>query len=431
MKTVFSGIQPTGNLHLGNYLGSIKNWIDLQDQHRCIFGVMNLHAITLPQDPKELQKNILDATAVYLAAGLDPKKSIIFVQGEVAQHAELAWVLGTITPMGWLNRMTQFKDKAKLVDIYADVTKLLLTDIKIERSTMSIYSELSNADRRINEIFKNMEKGFGFFKRLLLTFFKPRLKSHYRDELGSLKTKMDNETSENEENYLVLEEIVKKVEDARQKFDEKSNATLGLFSYPVLMAADILLYRADLVPVGEDQKQHLELTRDLAGAFNRRYNQEYFKLPEPMIVKDVKRIMSLQDGLKKMSKSDESDLSRINLEDSPEVILKKVKKAKTDSLPTINFDEARPEIHNLLNIFAASSGKSPQDLAKEYETVGNGKFKTDLAESLIEKLRPIQENLTRFKQDQTYIRQVLAEGKNQAREIAAKTKKEVFEIVGL
>ena len=222
MKTVFSGIQPTGNLHLGNYLGSIKNWIDLQDQHRCIFGVMNLHAITLPQDPKELQKNILDATAVYLAAGLDPKKSIIFVQGEVAQHAELAWVLGTITPMGWLNRMTQFKDKAKLVDIYADVTKLLLTDIKIERSTMSIYSELSNADRRINEIFKNMEKGFGFFKRLLLTFFKPRLKSHYRDELGSLKTKMDNETSENEENYLVLEEIVKKVEDARQKFDEKS-----------------------------------------------------------------------------------------------------------------------------------------------------------------------------------------------------------------
>ena len=326
-KTVFSGIQPTGNLHLGNYLGSIKNWIDLQDQQRCIFGVMNLHAITLPQDPKELQKNILDATAVYLAAGLDPKKSIIFVQGEVRQHAELAWVLSTITPMGWLNRMTQFKEKSA------------------------------------------------------------------------------------------------------------ENENLGLYSYPVLMAADILLYRADLVPVGEDQKQHLELTRDLAGAFNRRYNCEYFKLPEPMILKAVKRIMSLQDGTKKMSKSDESDLSRINLEDSPEVILKKVKKAKTDSLPTINFDEnnslGRPEIHNLLNIFAACSKKSPQDLAKEYETAGNGKFKTDLAESLIEKLRPIQKNLVRFKQDQNYIKKVLENGKNQAQEIAAKTRDEVFSIVGL
>jgi tryptophanyl-tRNA synthetase len=356
MKTVFSGIQPTGNLHLGNYLGSIKNWIDLQDQHRCIFGVMNLHAITLPQDPKELQKNILDATAVYLAAGLDPKKSIIFVQGEVAQHAELAWVLGTITPMGWLNRMTQFKEKTsreKMGEIF------------------DAWKDLSDED-------------FKLFS----------------------------------EQYL-----------------RTGASQLGLYSYPVLMAADILLYRADLVPVGEDQKQHLELTRDLAGAFNRRFGCEYFKLPEPMILKAVKRIMSLQDGTKKMSKSDESDLSRINLEDSPKVILKKVKKAKTDSLPTINFDEnnslGRPEIYNLLNIFAACCNKSPQDLAKEYETAGNGKFKTDLAESLIEKLRPIQENLVRFKQDQNYIKQVLENGKNQAREIAAQTRKEVFEIVGL
>jgi tryptophanyl-tRNA synthetase len=197
------------------------------------------------------------------------------------------------------------------------------------------------------------------------------------------------------------------------------------------MASDILLYHADLVPVGEDQKQHLELTRDIAGAFNRRFGVEYFKLPDVMIVKEVKRIMSLQDGTKKMSKSDESDLSRINLEDSADVILKKVKKAKTDSLATIAFDESRPEIYNLLNIFAAASGESPQDLAKEYETAGNGKFKTDLAESLIEKLRPIQENLVRFKQDQSYIKQVLENGKNRAREIAAQTRKEVFEIVGL
>lgn len=366
MKTVFSGIQPTGNLHLGNYLGSIKNWIDLQDQHRCIFGVMNLHAITLPQDPKELQKNILDATAVYLAAGLDPKKSIIFVQGEVAQHAELAWVLGTITPMGWLNRMTQFKDK--------------------------------NIEHALKE----------------------------RERYKKIKNSTDDDMRGNLSNEFIL-----KLHEER----ELAATNLGLFSYPVLMAADILLYHADLVPVGEDQKQHLELTRDLAGAFNRRYNQEYFKLPEPMIVKTVKRIMSLQDGTKKMSKSDESDLSRINLEDSAEVILKKVKKAKTDSLPTIAFDEnnslGRPEIYNLLNIFAACCDKSPQDLAKEYETAGNGKFKTDLAESLIEKLRPIQENLVRFKQDQNYIKQVLENGKNQAQEIAAKTRDEVFSIVGL
>lgn len=323
MKTVLSGIQPTGNLHLGNYLGSIANWIDLQDQHRCIFGVMNLHAITLPQDPKALHQNVLDAAAVYLACGLDPKKVTLFVQSEVPEHAELAWVLSTMTPMGWLNRMTQFKEKSA------------------------------------------------------------------------------------------------------------ENENLGLYSYPVLMASDILLYRADLVPVGEDQKQHLELTRDIAGAFNRRFGREYFKLPEPMIVAQVKRIMSLQDGTKKMSKSDESDLSRINLSDSVDEILKKIKKAKTDSLLTITFSEARPEIFNLLNIFSAVSGKTCEALAQEYETAGNGKFKNDLAESLIEKLKPIQEKLNHFKQDQTYIRQVLSEGKNQAREIAAKTKKEVFEIVGL
>ena len=297
---------------------------------------MNLHAITLPQDPKVLRQNILDAAAVYLACGLDPAKTTLFVQGEVAEHAELAWVLGTLTPVGWLNRMTQFKDK-KIVRVM---------------------------------------KGFS--------------------------------------------EVV-----------QDENANLGLYSYPVLMAADILLYKADLVPVGEDQKQHLELTRDIAGAFNRRFACEYFKLPDPMIVSGVKRIMSLQDGTKKMSKSDESDLSRINLTDSAEEIVKKVKKAKTDSLPIITFDEARPEIFNLLNIFSAFTSKTPESLAKEYETSGNGKFKTDLAEVLVEKLKPIQENLTRFKQDPAYVRWVLDEGKNQAHKIAQKTKKEVFEIVGL
>ncbi len=323
MKTVLSGIQSSGNLHLGNYLGSIKNWIDLQETHNCIFGVMNLHAITVPQDPKILQQNIIDAAVTYLACGLDPKKSTIFVQSDVPQHSELSWVLGCLTPMGWLNRMTQFKEKS-----------------------------------------------------------------------------VDQEN-------------------------------LGLYAYPVLMAADILLYKADTVPVGEDQKQHLELTRDIAGAFNRRYNCEYFKLPEPMIIKEVKRIMSLQDGLKKMSKSDESDLSRINLDDAAELVEKKIKKAKTDSQNTISYDENRPEIYNLLNIFASLSGKAATDIAKEYENSGYGKFKGDLAEVVVEKLAKIRQNIQLYKNDQAYIKQVLRDGGEKARAIAQKTRDEVFEYVGL
>jgi len=342
LKTVLSGIQPSGHLHLGNYLGSIRNWIGLQDSHHCLFGIMNLHAITVPQAPEILRQNIFDAAAVYLACGLDPKKSTIFVQGEVSAHAELAWVLGCITPMGWLNRMTQFKDKSGASELIASDAKAL--------------------------------------------------------------TKMPHE--------------------------EKS-ACLGLYSYPVLMAADILLYHADLVPVGDDQKQHLELTRDLAGAFNRQYKTEYFKLPEPMILQGVKRIMSLQDGVKKMSKSDESELSRINLEDAPELIKKKVMKAKTDSLPEISYDENRPEIYNLLNIFAGMSDKAPQAIAAEYKTAGNGKFKSDLAEIIVEKLRPIQDNLARFKQDRGFIANVLKQGQEDAAKIASKTRQEVFNLVGL
>ncbi len=323
MKTVLSGIQPTGNLHLGNYLGAIRNWIELQDQYRCIFGIMNLHAITMPQDARELRENTIDIAAIYLACGLDPKKSTIFVQSEVAAHAELTWALGCITPMGWLNRMTQFKEKS-----------------------------------------------------------------------------VDHEN-------------------------------LGLYSYPVLMAADILAYKADLVPVGEDQKQHLELTRDLAGAFNRRYNVEYFKLPEPLIIKQTKRIMSLQDGTKKMSKSDESDLTRINLADTPESIIKKLKKAKTDSQSEIFYDESRPEIYNLINIFATFSDKAPTDIAKEYQTTGYGKFKGDLAEIVVEKLRPIQDNIARFKQDRGFILNILKQGKENAAQIADKTRQEVFNLIGL
>lgn len=323
-KRVFSGIQPTGNLHLGNYLGAIRNWLDLQDRHDCLFGIMNLHAITVPQNPKELEANTLLAAATYLACGLDDKKSKIFIQSSISEHCELAWLLGCITPLGWLNRMTQFKDKK-----------------------------------------------------------------------------------------------------------EGGEGELGLYSYPVLMAADILLYHADLVPVGEDQKQHLELTRDLAGAFNRRFAVNFFKLPEPLIVKETKRVMSLQDGTKKMSKSDLSEISRINLCDSPEEIVKKIKKAKTDSSPIIAYDETRAEIYNLLNIFAAITKQSPAEIAISYENSGFGKFKTDLADALIAHLSPISQKITEFLTDKAQLQKILAEGCLAAKEIASQTLAKTHQIIGI
>ncbi|MES2677269.1 MAG: tryptophan--tRNA ligase [Pseudomonadota bacterium] len=323
LPTIFSGIQPTGNLHLGNYLGSIANWIDLQNNHQCIFGIMDLHSITVPQNPAELRNNILETAIVYLSAGIDPKKSVIFAQSSVKEHAELAWILGTLTPLGWLNRMTQFKEKS-----------------------------------------------------------------------------IDNEN-------------------------------LGLYSYPVLMAADILLYKSNIVPVGEDQKQHLELARDIAGAFNRAFKTEFFKLPEPLILGTCARVMSLQDGLKKMSKSDESDLSRINLSDSKDEIIKKIKKAKTDSTVGITYDKARPEIYNLLNIFSAAVNKKPEAIALEYQNSGNGKFKEDLANALVTMLEPIQNNIKSFKNDLSFVQKILREGEEKAREIAASNIKEIKQIVGL
>ncbi len=321
-ERILSGAQPTGNLHLGNYLGSIQNWLSLQNSNNCLFGIMNLHAITVKQDPVELRRSTLDVAALYLACGLDPEKSSIFIQSDVPHHNELSWILSTITPLGWLNRMTQFKDKA----------------------------------------------------------------------IG--------------------------------------DGNLGLYSYPVLMAADILLYKTDLVPVGADQKQHLELTRDLAGAFNRLYNVEYFKLPEPLIIKKVARIMSLQDGSSKMSKSDESDLTRINLNDNPDLIVKKVKKAKTDSVAIIEYNENRPEIYNLLNIFASLAKRDAQDIANEYRDKGFGKLKTDLADIIIENLVPIQKKLNELKSDYSFVKKILDQGNKKALEISSQTMKDVRKIIG-
>ena len=283
MNRIFSGVQPSGNLHIGNYLGAIKNWVSLQKSFECIFCIVDLHALTVKQNPKELPKNTLEVTAAYIASGIDPEKTLIFNQSAVSVHAELTWILSCITPLGWLNRMTQFKEKAG---------------------------------------------------------------------------------------------------------KKKESAVLGLYSYPVLMAADVLAYKATHVPVGEDQKQHLELARDIAGSFNRIYNTNFFPLPEPQIFGEATRVMSLRDGMKKMSKSDESDFSRINMTDTKDLIVKKIQKAKTDTgvLPSKKEDlKNRPEVENLLGIYAAFNDKKLNLVMEEMAGKNFVEFKKLLTETVLEK----------------------------------------------
>jgi tryptophanyl-tRNA synthetase len=325
-KVVFSGLQPTGNLTLGNYLGAITNWVKMQDEYSCLFCLVDLHAITVPVDPKLLQENIITNLAAYLACGLDVEKSIIFNQSKVKEHSELGWILGCNTPIGWLNRMTQFKDKA-----------------------------------------------------------------------GS----------------------------------DQEKASLGLYAYPVLMAADIMLYHATHIPVGEDQTQHIELARDVAGAFNRRYGVQYFTEPKAIVNKVATRIMSLQDGTKKMSKSDPSDLSRININDAPELIEKKIKKAKTDAIVGIHFDKTnRPEVSNLISIYAALTDASIESVCDRFKNSNNAEFKRDLTEVLVAKLEPIQKKMHELLEDKAYLLDLLNKQGEKAAHIAAKTMKEVKEIVG-
>lgn len=326
-KTAISGIQTTGNLHLGNYLGSIQNWLEMQDDYNCYFFLANLHSITVEQDPEELRSATLSSAATYLASGIDPEKSIIFMQSDVKEHTKLAWMLNCITPLGWLKRMTQFKDKAG---------------------------------------------------------------------------------------------------------KKQDNANIGLFTYPILMAADILLYNADIVPVGADQKQHLELARDIAGAVNRKFNQEILKTPEPLIQGAATRVMSLRNGTKKMSKSDESDASRINLTDSADIIMKKLKKAKTDNIFEISYDQSeRPEISNLINIYSSITKSKKEEIVKQYEGTGFTKFKFDLADIIIEKLSPINNEYQKIINDTSYIKNVLDEGAIKARIIANKTCSKVSKAFGL
>ena len=328
-KTVLSGVQPTGDLHLGNYLGAIKNFAMMQNENDCLFCVVDLHAITIFQDPKELRNNTYEVTAAYLASGIDPLKSIIFNQSQVTGHAELAWILNCICRMGWLNRMTQFKEKSG----------------------------------------KNSE-----------------------------------------------------------------NVSSGLFTYPTLMAADILLYKATHVPVGSDQKQHLELTRDIAQKFNNDYKSpDFFPLPDPYIEKEISRIMSLRNGVSKMSKSDVSDYSRINLKDDKDTIVKKIKKSKTaDSpMPSSQAKVAEmPEVNNLLNIFVGVTSFTKQELISKYEGQNFSNFKNDLSDALIEKIAPIGDEIKKLMKDKSYLNQVMQEGSDKARNKSDIVLKEVYDIIG-
>lgn len=330
-KKIFSGVQPTGNLHLGNYLGAIKNFVDLQnqDENECVYCVVDLHAITVKQDPKILKDNIRETTSAFLASGLDYKKSIIFNQSLVPAHTEGSWILGCIARMGWLNRMTQFKEKAG---------------------------------------------------------------------------------------------------------KDKEKASVGLYIYPILMASDILLYDSTHVPVGEDQKQHLELSRDIAQKFNLDFNSpDFLKVPNPLIQKSFARIMSLKDGTKKMSKSDPSDLSRINLNDSKDEIVNKIKKAKTDehALPENVKDlEKRPEAENLLGIYSSLSNQTLENSINEFGGKNFSDFKKKLTELVVDKIFPISKEINKLKNDNSFIDKVLKEGSVKAEKIASKKVREMKEIIG-
>ena len=324
MKRVFSGVQPTGNIHLGNYLGALKQFVELQDDHECIYCIVDMHAITVPQDPKVLREHILDVAALYLAVGLDPKKSIVFVQSDVPGHAELSWVLTCNSYTGELSRMTQFKDKSK----------------------------------------------------------------------------------------------------------NKESAPTGLFSYPVLMAADILLYDTDIVPVGNDQKQHIELCRDIAIRINNKYKKT-FVVPDGRFLKEGARIMALDDPTKKMSKSAENIHSRISLLDEPSKIKKSIMKATTDSDGVVRFDvENKPGISNLLNIYSVLSGMSIPELEAKYEGKGYGDFKKDLVEVVVEALAPIKERYEEIRHSDELI-EILKDGAVRADAIAKQTMKRVKENFGL
>lgn len=324
-KVIFSGMQPSGSLTLGNYLGALKNWVKLQNDYECYYCVVDMHAITVPKEPKDLRKNTLEVLANYIAAGLDPEQVTLFMQSHVSAHAELGWVLNCFSYFGELGRMTQFKDKSKKLD--------------------------SNA------------------------------------------------------------------------------ITAGLFTYPVLMAADILLYQTDLVPVGEDQRQHLEIARDIAQRFNNRFS-ETFKVPDAFITKEGAKIMSLQEPTSKMSKSDSNENSYIILMDDADTIRRKLKRAVTDSEGVVRYSDEQPGVKNLINIYSKITNKSTDDIVALYEGKGYAQFKDDVAEIIIEELKPIQEKIDYLLKNKDYLEKIYIHGAEKAEAVARKTLRKVYKKVG-
>jgi len=327
-KRIFSGVQPSGDLHIGNYLGAIKNFVSLQKEYECFFCVVDLHAITVWQDPQQLADKTREVIAAFIASGIDSDKNVLFSQSQVPQHAQLAWIFSCVARMGWLDRMTQFKDKAG---------------------------------------------------------------------------------------------------------KDKENVSVGLFSYPTLMAADILVYLATHVPVGEDQKQHLELTRNIAQKFNNDFKTDLFPIPEPLIFGEGARVMNLRDGTKKMSKSDVSDYSRIMLSDTADEIIQKIRKAKTDPHPLpVNIKEAykRPEAFNLLSIFASLNNKSTEDVVEQYAGKEFSSFKKDLADVIVDKIDPIGKEMKKLIEDKSYLDEIMRKGKEKAIYVADSVLSKVYDVVG-
>ena len=326
MKRVFSGVQPTGNLHLGNYLGALKRFVAMQDDYDCVYCIVDLHALTMPWDPDQLREATREVAAGFMASGLDPARCIVFNQSQCPMHLRLQWILACLTPLGWLNRMTQFKEKAG---------------------------------------------------------------------------------------------------------KQKDNASLGLYGYPVLQAADIIGYHATHVPVGDDQRQHLELSRDIAGAFNHTFGVDFFPLPEAVILGEATRVMSLRDGRSKMSKSDRSDYSRINLTDDRDSIALKIRKARTDSIMGVSYDpENRPEASNLVTIYASLAGVSRDAVLDEFQSARFSDFKARLADLAVEVLGPVGEEMKRLSADPGYVDSVLRDGAARARAIAEPIQKKVEELTG-
>lgn len=389
-KRIFSGAQPTGQLHIGNYLGALKNWVALQDDYEAFYCIVNLHAITLPQEPAALRKATLDLARIYLAAGVDPSRSTIFIQSDVPEHAELAWTLSCIARMGELERMTQFKDKSKKAPDWSRIIKKVGGPVA-EAINKSVLLGVTRVPLTYQQV--------GALRSALL---------QHKDLEGELTLTVGT----NGEFYL----------------EKKPDSGVGLFTYPILMAADILLYQTDLVPVGQDQKQHLELTRDLAERFNRDYG-ETFKVPEPYIPQAGASIKSLQEPERKMSKSDENAAGSIFLLDDADTVTKKIKRAVTDSGTTIEFDETRPAINNLLTIYRLLTGKPEEECVAHFAGKGYGHFKTELAEATVEFLRPFQERVKQY-DDETLLA-ILNPGAEKARTIASETLKKVYERMGI